>query len=115
MVMKITNRGAAVAVSGAFVAGVAVAAPFASGAAAQPDPSAVYTTTAAVWCADAIMEDLDAAAEGYYDVPAPKWEWVLAACNGDPHAPGVYGSIHVYEDGSYLIEGYGESWLGSIG
>lgn len=112
--MRITNRGAAVAIAGAFVAGIAVAAPFASGAAAQSDPS-VYTTTAAVWCADAIMEDLDAASEGQYNVPTPKWEWVLAACNGEPHTTGSYGGIYMYEDGSYLIEGYGDPWIGSIG
>lgn len=81
-------------------------------------PTAAPQVSTGETCASAIMADLDAYAEGWQvgdlQVPSPKYDWVLDACNGQTSTPGVYGSITAYEDGSYTIIGYGDRWDGCV-
>ena len=79
--------------------------------------SADVAAVAVADCASAVMSDLDVAAESaqWADVPAPRWDWLESACEhvGTPDvAPGVFGSITVYEDMSYTIIGYGDTYNG---
>lgn len=71
-------------------------------------------------CADRIAADLDFARDGFdpteVQIPGTPLEAFLQPCKtpGVPvYEDGVYGYIVVWEDGSYLIQGYGDWWTGA--
>lgn len=77
----------------------------------------VYGDVEAAYCASVIEADLDTAAETigeFVQVPDTDWRDLYHGCvQGVYSSPGTVGSVAVWDDGSYVISGYGDWFSGS--